>query len=408
MANFQEFLPTLLRFEGGYVDDPADPGGATNKGITFGTFRQYASNLLQVRPTLEALRDLTDEQAGRIYKVEYWDRIYGDDFSFQPLANIVFDFNVNAGWHAITTLIQVLNRVGANHAPNSTLTPQLVDSLQYHDPINIYTQYKEARRAYYINLANENPSLRRFLQGWLNRVDAFPSFHQNPPVPSTPMSVLPPLRGLEGAVLLSHQEAATTTTEQPEATAIPSRTPKANFQEFLPTLLRFEGGYVDDPADPGGATNKGITFGTFRQYASNLLQVRPTLEALRNLTDEQAGRIYKVEYWDRIYGDDFSFQPLANIVFDFNVNAGWHAITTLIQVLNRVGANHAPNSTLTPQLVDSLQYHDPINIYTQYKEARRAYYINLANENPSLRRFLQGWLNRVDAFPSFHSLASPA
>jgi type VI secretion system secreted protein VgrG len=56
MAKFEIFLPLLLRFEGGFVQDPDDPGGTTNKGITFETFTQCAKRLLGTDATLSTLR----------------------------------------------------------------------------------------------------------------------------------------------------------------------------------------------------------------------------------------------------------------------------------------------------------------------------------------------------------------
>lgn len=53
MASFDLFFPQLLRFEGGFVDDPSDPGGATNRGITLATFERYAPTLLGLQPTLQ-------------------------------------------------------------------------------------------------------------------------------------------------------------------------------------------------------------------------------------------------------------------------------------------------------------------------------------------------------------------
>ena len=81
MADFNSFFPTLLKHEGGYVDDPVDPGGATNKGVTLATFRQCVQSLLGIESTLANLRALTDAQAGTIYKALYWDKIRGDQIA---------------------------------------------------------------------------------------------------------------------------------------------------------------------------------------------------------------------------------------------------------------------------------------------------------------------------------------
>jgi lysozyme family protein len=94
-------------------------------------------------------------------------------------------------------------------------------------------------------------------------------------------------------------------------------TPMASFDLFLPMLLKFEGGYVDDPDDPGGETNKGVTMAVFRGCSQSLLGVAPTSDNLKALTDAQAGIIYKALYWDKIQGDGINLQDLANIVCDF-------------------------------------------------------------------------------------------
>jgi lysozyme family protein len=127
MADFNQYLPMLLRFEGGWVDNPADPGGATNLGITWRTFHIFAEKILKIAPTLQNLKRLTDEQAGKIYKTEYWDAIYGDDIEHQLLADMICDFYVNAGWHAITILLKVLNRNGANFHISMRITPKVIE-----------------------------------------------------------------------------------------------------------------------------------------------------------------------------------------------------------------------------------------------------------------------------------------
>ncbi len=175
----------------------------------------------------------------------------------------------------------------------------------------------------------------------------------------------------------------------------------ANFDAFFPTLLKFEGGFVDDPADPGGATNKGITLQTFEGCARRLLGIAPTLEALKNLTDAQAGTIYKALYWDKVRGDNIEPQALANIVFDFYVNAGGNATKLLQSVLNAMGANPSVvvDGSIGPATLLALQGMDPKVVYQHYKQGRREYYHELVDNHPSLNKFLKGWLNRVNAFP---------
>jgi type VI secretion system secreted protein VgrG len=64
MASFDLFLPIVLKFEGGHVDDPDDPGGETNKGITMATFRLCSHELLGIAPTSDNLKALTNGSGG--------------------------------------------------------------------------------------------------------------------------------------------------------------------------------------------------------------------------------------------------------------------------------------------------------------------------------------------------------
>lgn len=172
MANFDAYFPQLLKFEGGYVDNPADPGGATNLGITLGTFQRYAYELLGVAPTLQNLRDLRPDQAAVIYRKMYWDPIDGDAIALQLLAEIVFDFYVNAGYHAIALLQELL---GPSIAEDGRFGPQTLAALQRADQVALYARYRQGRIDYYRNLASAHPVLQRFLAGWLNRVLWFPA-----------------------------------------------------------------------------------------------------------------------------------------------------------------------------------------------------------------------------------------
>lgn len=176
MANFDAFFPTLLKYEGGFVNDPVDPGGATNKGVTMETFRSCAKQYLDIEPTLENLKALTDAQAGKIYKPLYWDKIRGDDIESQDLASIVFDFQVNAGASASKLLQKVLNDLGAKPplAVDGAIGPGTMAALKSADPVEVYRRYKQGRIDYYEDLVAKRPALGKFLKGWLSRVNSFP------------------------------------------------------------------------------------------------------------------------------------------------------------------------------------------------------------------------------------------
>lgn len=171
MANFDLFLPLLLRFEGGYVDDPTDPGGETNKGVTMATFQNCAHELLGIDPTSDNLRVLADAQAGIIYRALYWDKIRGDEFELQDLANIVCDFFVNSGTHATVLLQRVINGMGAQVVEDGVIGPATIQALAALSQEDVYRQYKQSRIAYYQSLGQRFP---QFLHGWLNRVNSFP------------------------------------------------------------------------------------------------------------------------------------------------------------------------------------------------------------------------------------------
>lgn len=174
MASFDVFLPVLLRFEGGFVDDPADPGGATNKGITMQTFRACARNVLGIEPTLGNLKALTDEQAGQIYRPLYWNKVQGDDITSQNLANMVCDFYVNAGVNASKLLQTILTEMGATLIIDGVIGAASLQALNGVDQSEVYRRYKGRRIQYYQNLVQNQPSLNKFLKGWLNRVNSFP------------------------------------------------------------------------------------------------------------------------------------------------------------------------------------------------------------------------------------------
>jgi lysozyme family protein len=90
-SNFKAALAVTLRWEGGFVDHPRDPGGATNKGITIGTFRRYKPDA-----TVADLKAISNADVERIYRDGYWMPVNAD--RLPPGVDLsVFDFGVNSG-----------------------------------------------------------------------------------------------------------------------------------------------------------------------------------------------------------------------------------------------------------------------------------------------------------------------
>ena len=93
---------------------------------------------------------------------------------------------------------------------------------------------------------------------------------------------------------------------------------KENYAAALKQVLKYEGGFVDHPKDPGGPTNKGVTQAVYDDWRkTNKL---PT-QSVRNISDSEVSAIYKNLYWDRISGDNLP-SGVDFAVFDFAVNSG--------------------------------------------------------------------------------------
>jgi hypothetical protein len=174
------------------------------------------------------------------------------------------------------------------------------------------------------------------------------------------------------------------------------------FRDYFKVLLMHEGGFVNDPDDLGGATNKGITYKTLNAYAKSVLRLEPSMELLKNLTDEQAYLIYKTEYWDTINGDDIVDRELAFQIFDFKMNAGKNGIKTLQNCLNE---NFEKTLSLDgawgKETLSSVNSVDSKDLYIKYREYRIEYYKDISVLRPQNQKFLKGWINRANSFNTY-------
>ena len=155
-----------------------------------------------------------------------------------------------------------------------------------------------------------------------------------------------------------------------------------NFDAALEHILQFEGGYVDHPSDPGGATNMGITIGTLADWRSAPV----TKEDVQHLTLQEAGQIYKARYWDACHCDELP-KGVAFILFDAAVNHGPHRATRFLQQ----AANVADDGIIGPQTLGAVNGADATTLIEEYAARRMHFYGKLS----TFSVFGLGWSRRL-------------
>jgi lysozyme family protein len=93
---------------------------------------------------------------------------------------------------------------------------------------------------------------------------------------------------------------------------------RANWDKSLALVLQHEGGYVNHPDDPGGATNKGITQRVYDAFRDRKSLPR---QSVRNITSAEVSQIYREQYWNAVRGDELP-AGVDYAVFDYAVNSG--------------------------------------------------------------------------------------
>jgi lysozyme family protein len=159
---FDECLAFTLRAEGGYVDDPADPGGATNMGVTLATLREWSDD-----PSLGAkqVQDMSLRTARAIYRALYWNPLRADDLPVGVDLS-VFDFGVNAGiWHSARLLQRALGFTGDE--VDGSVGPETLAAATKADARLLVEDLAERQSAYYRGLAD----FPTFGRGWLTRTE---------------------------------------------------------------------------------------------------------------------------------------------------------------------------------------------------------------------------------------------
>lgn len=163
------------------------------------------------------------------------------------------------------------------------------------------------------------------------------------------------------------------------------------FETALLHVLEMEGGYTDDPYDPGGPTNKGITLETFAKWRGVTVDAtsrKNLIAALKQIDGATVRDIYQARYWHPASCAELP-EALAVMHFDAAVNHGVGGAIRFLQAAVRVAAD----GEIGPNTLAAARTAPPAGILARYASLRRQRYRAL----PQFQRFGRGWLRRVDA-----------
>ena len=163
MADYRKLKPFILRWEGGYINDQADLGKQTNKGVTLSTYRSVFGK----NKTVSDLKKITDEQWEFIFKKFYWDKWKADDIKDQNVANILVDWLWCSGSYGIKIPQRVLGV-----SVDSSVGSKTIAAINARDGRELFDTIKQERKDFIDRICQTRPQNRKFKNGWMNRINS--------------------------------------------------------------------------------------------------------------------------------------------------------------------------------------------------------------------------------------------
>ena len=183
MKSVRQLAEEIVAREGGFVDDPDDPGGATKYGVTEGTLKRLGHDA-NGDGDIDAgdVKALERADAVEIFIAHYYNKPRIDALP-ELVQPAVFDMYVNAGANAVRILQELLNEMGRSVSVDGIIGPETIAAARAAAaaaPDHITDAYGIARRNYYYALADRRPASRKYARardggkgGWIRRAEEF-------------------------------------------------------------------------------------------------------------------------------------------------------------------------------------------------------------------------------------------
>lgn len=169
MAKVELLAPKIFKWEGGFVNDPRDRGGATNMGVTIATWKQVGYDKDGDGDIdVDDIRKLSRADATKVLKKFYWDRWRADEINHQSVADILVDWVWCSGKWGIVIPQRILSL-----KEDGIVGPVTIQAVNKTDPRDLHLKILQARVRFLEDLIRSDPSQARFITGWKNRLNDF-------------------------------------------------------------------------------------------------------------------------------------------------------------------------------------------------------------------------------------------
>ncbi len=175
MANYELAFRSMINKEGGYVNDPDDPGGETYKGIARKKQPDWIGwpliDVMKEHPNFPANLDsqiVIQAKLREFYKAVFWDKVGGDQLVDQDVAYSMFDFGVNTGVYSSVFIAQtVVGFIGAN--ADGKIGPNTIKAINAFNPDHFIAAFMVEKVRSYIKICKRRPDSRKYFFGWIDR-----------------------------------------------------------------------------------------------------------------------------------------------------------------------------------------------------------------------------------------------